>query len=58
MARIICNDCNKEFDEEELASYQECVGECFGTLYYETFQICPYCHSDNWDIEIEEYREE
>lgn len=47
----ICLDCNTEF--EEPSTYQEYMGEFWGTPAYETFCCCPFCESD----EIEEKEE-
>ena len=53
MAKLKCNDCGHVFTSDELDSYQECVGECHGVPAYETFYVCPYCGSDEYD-EVEE----
>ena len=44
MENYICVDCMKQFDEPD--TYQECVGEFWGTPAYDTFYKCPYCGSD------------
>ena len=49
MSKLICLDCGEIFDEDELDSYEECVGEYWGTPAYETFGICPNCQSDAWE---------
>ena len=50
---IICGECGKRFDEDDIETYEECVGEYWGQPAYETFGICPYCKSDC--IEEEKY---
>jgi Zn finger protein HypA/HybF involved in hydrogenase expression len=50
---FICNDCTGVFEYPKL--YIECIGECWGTTVYETLPICPYCGSD--DIDVDEYQE-
>lgn len=47
-----CNECKELFDEPD--SYRENVGEFWGQPAYQTFYICPYCGSDDFD----EYEEE
>lgn len=51
MSKYKCNDCNCEFDEPD--SYEEYMGEFWGTPAYETFYRCPYCKSDDYE-EVEE----
>lgn len=50
---FICIDCNRTFDESELASWNEDRGEFWGQRCYETMQGCPFCHS----CDYEEYKE-
>ena len=47
MSNYRCNDCGKEFDEA--GSYEEYMGEFWGAPAYETFYICPYCKSDDFE---------
>lgn len=53
-----CDNCGEVCYEEELGSYQECVGEFWGAPAYETFSCCPRCGSDEvyeWDEDNERY---
>lgn len=48
-----CNQCGTEF--EYPATYEECVGEFWGSPAYQTFYVCPVCGSDDYEeIEDEE----
>ena len=47
MSEYKCNDCECEFNEPE--SYEECMGEFWGTPAYETFYCCPCCGSDAYE---------
>ena len=38
-----CCECGKVFDEDEVQTYNEYRGECFGFPSYETFAGCPRC---------------
>jgi hypothetical protein len=40
-----CEDCGIEFEEEDMGTYQECVGEFWGFPAYESFDCCPNCSS-------------
>lgn len=40
-----CYTCRTVFDEP--ATYTENVGEYWGMPAYETFSMCPRCHSDD-----------
>lgn len=44
--RYYCPHCEQYFDEEELTTRQECIGEYWGSPAYETFNTCPYCGDD------------
>ena len=44
--RMYCADCDTYFDEDELKTRQECMGEFWGSPAYETFACCPHCGSD------------
>ena len=48
-----CEECGCIFEEDEMDSYQECVGEFWGFPAYETFYCCPNCNSEA----IDEYDE-
>lgn len=48
---LICKECGKIFDAPK--TYEECMGEFWGFPAYETFSICPFCDSEDF----EEYRE-
>ena len=41
-----CEDCGAIFDEDEIDSRSEYVGEFWGTPAYQTFNYCPECGSD------------
>jgi len=41
-----CDNCGRDF--EELKNEKEEMGEHFGFLAYESFNVCPCCGSDNW----------
>lgn len=47
MSNYKCNDCEREFDEPE--SYEEYMGEFWGSPAYETFYYCPFCGSDDYE---------
>lgn len=44
-----CRDCGETFQNPEVYSYQECMGEFWGSPAYETFYLirCPFCGSEN-----------
>lgn len=44
---LICNNCNKTFDEENVEIRRESMGECFGTPAYNDVCVCPHCGSDD-----------
>lgn len=53
--KIKCENCGYCFPEEELDSYEEPMGECFGFPAYERVYVCPCCHSlDLVDVDEEE----
>ena len=54
MEKWRCCNCGCVFDPDDAKTYQECVGEFWGTPAYETFCCCPECGSD----ELEDYVEE
>lgn len=39
-----CENCNKVFDEPK--AVDECIGEYWGTLAFETFYYCPHCDDE------------
>lgn len=47
MSNYKCNDCEREFNEPD--SYEECMGEFWGSPAYETFYCCPFCGSDDYE---------
>ncbi len=49
---LICNDCGKVFEDDELATWEESRGEFWGMPCTETMTGCPFCHGD-----VEEYKE-
>lgn len=46
-----CEDCG--LVTNELETYRENIGECFGFPAYETVYLCPHCGS----IDLKEYYE-
>lgn len=42
-----CRDCGNIFDECDC--YKENMGECHGSIAYETFAVCPCCGSSDFD---------
>lgn len=46
-----CTHCKHLFEEPEVRSYTECVGEFWGTPAYDTFtdEHCPDCGSDDFE---------
>ena len=53
-----CNNCDEVFDEDDLESRSECVGEFWGSPAYDSYGICPYCGSDDYDEYIDPEEEE
>lgn len=53
MAKLKCYECGAIFDEDDAETRRECVGEFWGSPAYESYSICPVCHSDD----LEEYEE-
>lgn len=41
---LVCLECHRTFDEDEIKCWQEDRGECFGFPAYETVSGCPYCN--------------
>jgi DNA-directed RNA polymerase subunit RPC12/RpoP len=41
----ICLDCEKIFEESEIAEWEE-PREFWGATVFETMKGCPYCHGD------------
>lgn len=50
---IKCCNCGKTFEEEDLVSKLQYMGECWGTPAYESIGCCPYCDDD--DLEYDYY---
>ena len=46
MALWFCEDCEQTFDEDEIVSRSEYVGEFWGSPAYQTVNYCPECGSD------------
>lgn len=44
--RCFCCDCGKFFDFEDTIIRQEYMGEFWGIPAYESYRVCPCCHSD------------
>ena len=42
----ICTDCWHVFDDDDVARWRECIGECWGRPAYEQVTGCPRCHGD------------
>lgn len=42
---LICLDCERTFEDAELATWNESRGEFWGQPCYETLSGCPYCFS-------------
>ena len=38
-----CEECERTFEENELATWNEDRGEFWGSRCFETMQGCPYC---------------
>lgn len=53
-----CENCGAVMTEDELATYQECVGEFWGSPAYETFDCCPHCGGEVYEYEGDEEDEE
>jgi transposase-like protein len=53
MQMLKCKDCERTFDESEIATWEESRGEFWGMPCTETMSGCPFCHSGD----IEEYQE-
>ena len=47
--KYICCDCMKKFDEDEMDSRYDNVGEFWGSPAYMTIGICPFCGSEDFD---------
>ena len=53
MRKIRCENCRAIFDEDEVETRHEAVGEFWGQLAYDVYEVCPECGSDELeDIEI------
>ena len=52
MLKCLC--CGEIFDNDEVATRTECVGEFWGTPAYMDFDICPFCNCED----LEDYEEE
>ena len=63
MKRYRCLDCCKTFNEEELETINTTYEEYYGVngdfpnSTPMSYDVCPYCHSENYD-EIDEEEEE
>lgn len=47
MRKLKCYDCGAIFPEEDAGTYQEYVGEFWGTPAYQTYNCCPECNSED-----------
>lgn len=52
MALIKCNDCGELFDEEDVVTRYETVGEFWGQPARGKFEACPNCGSDNLEEDL------
>lgn len=52
---MICENCRRNFEEWEMATVYEFVGEHFGFPTREEWGACPYCKSTNIMEEDEFY---
>lgn len=52
--KMICNDCERIFDEAEICWQKEYIGDYGSAPAYQDIACCPYCSSD----EIDEKKEE
>ena len=43
MGKAVCLECGAIMDWDDVETYQECVGEYWGTPAYETYGKCPHC---------------
>ena len=41
---FVCIECQHIFDEDEVATWKEDRGECWGSPCYEKVSGCPKCH--------------
>lgn len=44
---IRCVNCGESFDDEEIHTRSECVGEFWGSPAYMNVSVCPSCGSDD-----------
>jgi RNA polymerase subunit RPABC4/transcription elongation factor Spt4 len=51
---IKCEHCKRIFDNNEIITERQYMGEFWGSPAYDDFDVCPYCKSD----EIFDYEEE
>ena len=52
--KLICVDCGRVLDEDELIDVKESRGEYWGMPCWETLGGCPYCKC----VDFEEYEED
>lgn len=52
--KVKCEHCKRIFDNDEIITERQYMGEFWGAPAYEDFDVCPYCRSD----EIFDYEEE
>jgi DNA-directed RNA polymerase subunit RPC12/RpoP len=53
---LICNRCGAKFDQPEYR--KERVGEAYGGPYYERYEVCPECGSEDLEETEDESDEE
>lgn len=41
-----CNECERTFERPHILKERN---EHFGNVYYDEYEVCPHCHSDNFD---------
>lgn len=45
----VCNCCGRKFEEDEVRTVSENVGEFWGAPAYMDYDVCPQCGSDDFD---------
>lgn len=50
---LICKQCERTFDEEEIATIKDDRGYCGDARAYEDVAVCPYCGADDIEEAVE-----
>lgn len=58
MADYKCTNCGRLLDAQDLKEMRDYMGEFWGTPAYETFNVCPYCGSEELDKYYGDYDDE